>query len=61
MLGGTITTATDIYSLGVLLYLLVSGVPPYALQEFTTAEMLRRILKTSFGRLYVPAYRQRCL
>jgi tetratricopeptide (TPR) repeat protein/predicted Ser/Thr protein kinase len=43
VLGEPITTATDIYSLGVLLYLLVAEVPPYELHEFSTAEMLRVI------------------
>ncbi len=43
VLGDPITTASDIYSLGVLLYLLIAGVHPYQLQEFTTAEMLRLI------------------
>ena len=41
VLGETITTASDTYSLGVLLYLLLAEVPPYALKECTTAEMLR--------------------
>jgi tetratricopeptide (TPR) repeat protein len=43
VLGEPITTATDIYSLGVLMYLLTAGVPPYLLKEFNTAEMLRVI------------------
>jgi tetratricopeptide (TPR) repeat protein/predicted Ser/Thr protein kinase len=40
VLGKPITTASDTYSLGVLLYLLLTGVPPYELKEFTTAEMI---------------------
>ncbi len=43
VLGDPITTASDIYSLGVLLYLLLARVLPYELKEFTTAEMLRVI------------------
>ena len=43
VLGEPITTACDTYSLGVLLYVLLAGVPPYTMLEFTTAEMLRVI------------------
>ena len=46
VLGKAITTASDTYSLGVLLYVLVAGVPPYELKEFTTAEMLQVICTT---------------
>jgi tetratricopeptide (TPR) repeat protein len=41
VLGNPITTASDTYSLGVLLYLLLTGSQPYEMKELTTAEMLR--------------------
>jgi tetratricopeptide (TPR) repeat protein len=43
VLGRPISTASDIYSLGVLLFLLTTGVLPYELKEFTTGEMIRVI------------------
>ena len=43
VLGDPITTASDTYSLGVLLYLLLTESLPYELQELTTGEMLRVI------------------
>jgi tetratricopeptide (TPR) repeat protein len=43
VLGHPISTASDTYSLGVLLYLLLTGTQPYELKELTTAEMLRVI------------------
>ena len=41
ILGETISTASDVYSLGVLLYVLLAEVPPYTMQNFTTGEFLR--------------------
>jgi len=43
VMGSPITTASDIYSLGLLLYLMVAEVPPYELKELTTETMLRVI------------------
>ncbi len=43
VLGHPITTASDTYSLGVLLYLLLTATLPYELKELTTAEMVRVI------------------
>jgi tetratricopeptide (TPR) repeat protein len=43
VLGNIISTASDTYSLGVLLYLLLTESLPYELKELTTGEMLRVI------------------
>lgn len=42
-MGQPISTASDIYSLGLLLYLMIAEVPPYELKELTTETMLRFI------------------
>ncbi len=41
--GENVSTATDVYSLGVLLYLLLTGKRPYDLRGKTTAEVMRTI------------------
>jgi len=43
MQGGRVTTASDVYSLGVILYVLLAGSKPYELAGLTPPEALKRV------------------
>ncbi len=45
--GSTVSTASDLYSLGVMLFELLSGHRPYDLRDLSPAEVERRVLETS--------------
>jgi serine/threonine-protein kinase len=49
--GGEVTTATDVYALGVLLYMLLGGPHPTAGQTDTTIDRMRAILEVEPRRL----------
>jgi eukaryotic-like serine/threonine-protein kinase len=49
--GGTVTTATDVYTLGILLYLLLTGEHPTGGKQKTPAELVKAIVDTDPQRL----------